>query len=134
MSWDFPGGPSLVGHLYAVVSVATYIFAVNVCNTLNSQRRWPGFNLSGQGTRSHMPQLRVRRSQLEILHAATKIWSSQVKVIQLCWTLYDPMDYTVHGILKARIMEWVALPFSRVSSQPRDRTQVSCIAGRFFTS
>ena len=113
MSWDFPGGPSLVGHLYAVVSAATYIFAVNVCNTLNSQCRWLGFNLSGQGTRSHMPQLRVRRSQLEVLHAATKIWSSQVKVIQLCWTLYDPMDCTVHGILQARILEWVALPFSQ---------------------
>ena len=44
------------------------------------------------------------------------------------------MDYTVHGILQARIVEWVAFPFSRGSSQPRDWTQVSCIAGRFFTS
>ena len=40
----------------------------------------------------------------------------------------------VHGILQTRILEWVALPFSRGSSQPRDRIQVSCIAGRFFTS
>ena len=39
-----------------------------------------------------------------------------------------------HGILQARILEWVAVPFSRESSQPRNRTQVSCIAGRFFTS
>ena len=38
------------------------------------------------------------------------------------------------GILQARILEWVALPFSKESSQARDRTQVSCIAGRFFTS
>ena len=45
----------------------------------------------------------------------------------------DPMDYTVHGILQARILEWVAFPFSRESSQPRDRTQVPHIAGRFFT-
>ena len=44
------------------------------------------------------------------------------------------MDYTVHGILQARIVEWVAFPFSRGSSQPRDRSQVSCIAGRFFTN
>ena len=44
------------------------------------------------------------------------------------------MDYTVHGILQIRILEWVAFPFSRGSSQPRDQTQVSCIAGRFFTS
>ena len=46
----------------------------------------------------------------------------------------QPMDYTVHGIIQARILEWVAIPFSRGASQPRDRTQVSCIAGRFFTS
>ena len=44
------------------------------------------------------------------------------------------MDYTVHGILQARILAWVVFPFSRGSSQPRDRTQVSLIAGRFFTS
>ena len=46
----------------------------------------------------------------------------------------DPMDYTVHGILQARLLEWVAVPFSRGSSQPRDWTQVSNTAGRFFTS
>ena len=51
-----------------------------------------------------------------------------------CPTLYDPVDYTVHGILQARILEWVAFPFSRGSSQPRDQTQVSRIAGGFFTS
>ena len=44
------------------------------------------------------------------------------------------MDYTVHGILQARILEWVAFPFSRGSSQPRDQTQVSRITGRIFTS
>ena len=49
-----------------------------------------------------------------------------------CLTLYDPMDYTVHGIFQDRILEWVAIPFSRGSSQPGDQTQVSHIAGRFF--
>ena len=48
--------------------------------------------------------------------------------------LCDPIDYTVHGILQATVLEWVAFPFSRGSSQPRNRTQVSCIAGEFFTS
>ena len=43
-----------------------------------------------------------------------------MKVIQLCLTLCDPMDYTVHGILQARSLEWVAFLFSRGSSQPRD--------------
>ena len=56
-----------------------------------------------------------------------------VKVTQLCPTLCHPMDCTVHGILQARILERVAIPFSRGSSQPRDQTQVFCIAGRFFT-
>ena len=56
-----------------------------------------------------------------------------MKVAQSCPALCDPTDYTVHGILKARILEWVAFPFSRGSSQPSDRTQVSCIAGGFFT-
>ena len=59
---------------------------------------------------------------------------SEREVAQSCQTLNDPMDYTVHGICQARILEWVAFPFSRGSSQPRDRTQVSCIGGRFFTS
>ena len=50
----------------------------------------------------------------------------------MCLTLWDPVDYTVHGILQARILEWVAFPLSKVSSQPRDWTQVSLIAGGFF--
>ena len=53
---------------------------------------------------------------------------------QSCPTTCDPMDYTARGILQARILEWVAFPFSRWSSQPRDQTQVSHIAGRFFTN
>ena len=57
-----------------------------------------------------------------------------VKVSQSCPTLCNPMDYTVHGILQARVLEWVAFPFFRGSSQPRDRTQNSHIEGGFFTS
>ena len=55
-------------------------------------------------------------------------------VTQPCLTLCDLMDYTVHEILQTRILEWVAILFSRGSSQPRDWTQVSHIAGGFFTS
>ena len=58
----------------------------------------------------------------------------KVKVAQSCLTRCDPMGYTVHGILQARMLEWVAFPLCRGSSQPRDQTQVSHIAGRFFTS
>ena len=53
----------------------------------------------------------------------------KVKVAQLCLTIFDLMDYTAHGILQARILEWVAVPFFRGSSQPRNPTQVSFIAG-----
>ena len=66
------------------------------------------------------------------------LWASQlgmkVKVAQLCPTLGDPMDCRVHGIFQSRILEWVAIPFSRGYSQPRDRTQISRIVGRFFIS
>ena len=57
----------------------------------------------------------------------------KVKVAQLCPTLYNPMDFTVYGILQARIPEWVAVPFSRGSSQHRDQAQISCMAGGLFT-
>ena len=60
--------------------------------------------------------------------------SSEVTVSQLCLILCDPKDCIVSGILQPRILQWVAFPFSRGSSQPRDWTQVSRIAGRFFTS
>ena len=62
-----------------------------------------------------------------------------MKVCQSYPTLCDPKDCSlpdssVHGIFQARILEWEAVPFSRESSQSRDWTQVSCIAGGFFTS
>ena len=57
-----------------------------------------------------------------------------MKLIQSCQTVCDPMDYINHGILQATILEWVAFPFSRGSSQPRYQTHVSLTAGGFFTS
>ena len=63
---------------------------------------------------------------------------SENEVAQSCPTLCNPMDcslpgFSVHGIFQARVLEWVAISFSRGSSWPRNRTQVSCIAGRRFT-
>ena len=60
------------------------------------------------------------------------------KLLQSCATLHNPMDCSpqgssVHGIPQSRILEWVALPSSRRSSQPRDQTQFSRTEGRFFT-
>ena len=62
-----------------------------------------------------------------------KAFTDKPSESQLCLILCNPMDYTVHGITQARILERVAIPFSRGSSQPRDQTQISHIAGGFFT-
>ena len=72
------------------------------------------------------------------LNQLSKPVKGLVLVTQSCPTLCNPMDcsppgFFLHGILQARTLGWVAMPFSRVSSQPRDRTQVSLIACRFFT-
>ena len=64
--------------------------------------------IPGQGTRSHAS---TKSSNVKM----------KVKVAQSCLTLCDPMGYTVHGILQARILEWVAVSFSRGSSQSRDK-------------
>ena len=77
------------------------------------------------------PQLSVTSALTNLLHS---FWKVKVKVTQLCPALCDLMDYTVHGILQARILEWVAYPFSRRSSWPRNRTAVSCTTDEFFTN
>ena len=65
--------------------------------------------------------------------------AAPAQVLQSCPTLCNPMDcspagFSGHGILQARVLERVAVPSSRGSSQSRDQTWVSCIAGRFFTT
>ena len=88
--------------------------------------------------------IKINSNVLEINHRIPRpMWSNgtckvKVLVAQLCPTLCDPMDSSlpgssVHGILQARILEWVAIPFSRESSWPRDWTRVSRASGRFFT-
>ena len=60
--------------------------------------------------------------------------SQKESVTRSCLTVCNPMGYTVHGILPARILEWVAVAFSKGSFRPRNQTEVSCIAGGFFAS
>ena len=57
-----------------------------------------------------------------------------VEIAQSVGLFCDPVHHTVHGILQARILEWVTFPFSRGSSQPRDWIQVSHMIGKFFTN
>ena len=62
----------------------------------------------------------------------SKCWS--LSCVQLCEPMdCSPLGFSVCGILQTRILEWVAFPSSRGSSQPRDRTQVSHIAGRLYS-
>ena len=97
-----------------------------------------GYNRrSEQGGQTPQAILRQRWAAC-ISSLLSTVKKEKVWVTQLCLILCDPMDYnppdsSVHGILQARLLEWVAIPFSRVSSQPRDWTQVSRFAGRFFT-
>ena len=74
----------------------------------------------------------IKPPSIHLLHTQQSNCASERHSV--CPTLCDPTDCTVHGILQARILEWVAVPFSRASSKPRDGTQVSHIAGGFLTS
>ena len=77
----------------------------------------PG-DLSNPGIKPHSPALQADSLPSEPPGKLEDLLLMEVS--QLCPTLCDPMDYTVHGILQARILEWVAFPFSRGSSPPRD--------------
>ena len=98
----------------------------------------------GPGHHAHLVLGHFQVGSLPLVHVHQHSWMSksiffpEVLVTQLCLILHDPLDYrppgsSVHGILQARTLEWVAMPFSRGSSQLRDGICVSCVAGRFFT-
>ena len=78
-------------------------------------------------------QSQTRLKRLSSSSSIFMIWKWKWKSLSCVW-LCDLMGCTVHGILQAIILKWVAIPFSRRSSQPRDWTQVFHIAGRLFTS
>ena len=93
-------------------------------------------HVQGRGRKERsFTHILIHQTDFYRLSITTWCWV-KMKVAQLCLTLClcIPMNYVVHGILQARILEWVAYPFSRVSSQPRNWTRVSCIAGGFFTN
>ena len=82
----------------------------------------------GGGERAFLMQIEIRKKQFGWRWEAFCCCCS---VAQLCPTLCHPPGSSVCGILQARILEWVAMPFSRGSSRPRDRTRISCI-GRWI--
>ena len=110
---------------------ATLDSSLSAPDDLNTHADNPPTTLAWQAAAHGVAKSQTRLSDWTIL--ASVLWT-KVKVSQSCPILCNPMDYTVHGILQARILGWVAFPFSRGSSQPRDQTQVSHTAGGFFTS
>ena len=94
---------------------------------------WPFFPLPAFPFSRSFPSLHPSTSPPSALE------KHESEVAQLCLTLCDPTNcslpgFSIHGIFQARVLEWVAISFSRGSSQPRDRTQVCRIGGRHFTA
>ena len=90
-------------------------------------------SLIGYSPWGHKESDMTERLHFHFLRVSMKV---KLLVTHSCLTLCNPMDCSppgssVHGILQARILEWVPIPFSRESSQPRDQTRVSCIAWDF---
>ena len=104
---------------------------------------WPAAGLGALSVAVHAWDL--LREVAVIFITSTIVWPQEnsregtqfCSVAQACPTLCDPMDCnlpgSIHGILQARILEWVAISFSKGSSRPRDRTRISRIAGSRFT-
>ena len=112
-----------------------------VKKTKNSHvNSWRYKNMPRLPTQSNQAEPKERKPpQAQSASVTAGVGESQSEVAQSCPTLCDPMDCSlqrssVHGIFQARVPEWVAISFSRGSSQPRDRTWVSRIVGRCFTS
>ena len=108
-------------------------YQVPLSTEFSRQEYWSGLPFASPGD---LPDPRIK---LSLLHCSPVLshlsHCAMWLVAQSCLTLCNPMDCTssVHRILQARTLEWVAMPSSRGSSQPRDRTQVCHIAGGFFT-
>ena len=110
---------------YRVIHIALFNLSYSVCSfwTFSKWLRNSKFPIVFSSVKANMSVC---------VCTCTYMKWSEVKVTQSCLTLCDPMDSTVHGILQAKTLEWVT--FYRGPSQPRDGTQVSHIAGRFFPS
>ena len=137
--WDSPGKNTGVGCHFPLQcrEVKSKSEVTQLCLTLSdpTDGSLPGSSVHGT------LQARVLEwgaIAFSTLNASFHNITIKVTVALFCLTFCDPMDYSppdssLHGILQARILEWVAIPFSRGSSQPRDQTQVFCITSRFFT-
>ena len=124
--------------IFKKIDLQDFIFLCHIFLPFHTVHGVPGIQAGfrkGRGTRDQIANIRW------IIEKATESQKNIclcVLVAQSCPTLCDPMDCnppgsSAHEIFQARILEWVAISFSRGASQPRDRTRVSCTAGKFFT-
>ena len=102
-------------------------------NRIGGQRAWAALENS-----CHCQICKASPNKTSLIHRMN-LEGVHAKSLQLCLTLSDPVDCSppgssVHGILQARLLEWIAMPSSRGSSQPKDQTHVSYTAGRFCTT
>ena len=127
---------SLLSHVQLFVTASTVAYQALLSMGFPRQEYWSGLpfpsprDLPDPGTEATSSTLTGKFFTINL--------PGKVLVAQSCLTLCDPMDYSlpsfsVHGILQARILEWVAIPFSRGSSRARNHAWVFYIAGRFFT-
>ena len=115
---------------------------LNVKRKRSRTETWTMHMFNKVEMKKERPGSRLRRISRRDWRRATEAegkLSESVFIAQSCMTVCNPVDCSppgcsVNGVLQARILAWVAMAFSRGSSQPRDQTHVSCIAGRFFTS
>ena len=132
--WNSVGQNTRVGSL----SLLQGVFPIQGSNPVLPHCRQIFYQLSHQGSTVADFFFFFFSFSLLILSCHSDIWFHlnlvKVKVTPSCPTVCCPVDYAVHEILQAWILELVAFPFSRGSSQPRDWTQVLFIVGRFFTS
>ena len=129
--WFYGLNISHICPLLPILPTTEAIITISQLDNHNSLPNWSHYiqflytSVPQSGT--HIPKSR----QNDSLGCGT-IMKVKAKVAQLYLTLCYPMGHTVHGILQARILEWVAYPFSRGSSWTRNQTRVFCIVGGFF--
>ena len=132
-----PGGLQSMGSQRDTTERLHFHFSLSCIGEWNGGSSILAWRIPGTGEPGGLPSIGLHRVEHDWSNLAAAA-AVVVLVTQSCLTLCDPMNcnppgFSVHGILQARILEWIAIPFFRGSSRLRDRTGVSCIAGRFFT-
>ena len=142
--WNASTGPSVVSDSVCDPMDCSPLGS-SVCEILQARiLEWVAIPFSRESSQGRFPGKEPRSPTLQADSLPSEppgkpltwVWVSEVA--QSCPTLCDPMDCSltsssVHEIFQARVLEWVAISFSRRSSQPKYRTQVSCFVGRRFT-